>query len=151
MQASNRIKNYIKSKETLQLHAYNDGEGNLTIGWGHELISSSATSSAKTITEAEAEQFFDNDILLAERAVNKYLKVALSQQEFDACVSFTFNDGIGGFIGSYVLRQLNAGQKIDAFSYLARYCHSGNTALEGLLIRRAEEILIACGKPVGNY
>jgi lysozyme len=147
MQSSLRIKNYIKAKETLQLHCYSDGTGHYAIGYGHTW----KPGDREVITQAQADQLFANDILIAEVGVNRYLRVPLLQQEFDACVSFAFNDGIDGFKGSEVLAQLNSGQKINAFSYLPRYCHAGNTALLGLLIRRIEETLIMLGKPVVNY
>jgi lysozyme len=147
MQASERIKNYIKSKESLQLHVYDDGTGHSAIGWGHTWH----PGDKEQITEIEAEQLFDADVIIAEVGINKYVKVALLQQEFDACVSFGFNDGLKGFASSEIAHYLNQDNKIEAFSYLGRYCHSGRQPLEGLLIRRAEETLIACGKPVDKY
>ena len=144
MNASSKIRTYIKSKETLQLHCYNDGTGHYAIGYGHTW----KPGDREVITQAQADQLFANDILIAEVGVNRCLRVPLLQQEFDACISFAFNDGIDGFKNSEVLSQLNSGQKINAFSYLPRYCHSGNTALAGLLFRRVEEVLIALGKPV---
>jgi len=147
MQASDKIKNYIKSKESLQLHKYNDGTGHFAIGWGHTW----RPGDAETITPAQAEQLFEADIIIAEVAVMRSIHLPLLQQEFDACVSFTYNDGVTGFASSEVAYYLNQNKKIEAFSYLSRYCHSGNIGEAGLLIRRAEEILIACGKPVTGY
>jgi|SRR5665213_1191369 len=145
MQSSNRIKNYIKSKEGLRLHSYNDGTNHWAIGWGHTW----RPGDKAVITEVEAQQLFDADIILAEVAVNRNIRHILLQSQFDALVDFAFNLGAGEL--ARVAAIINQGGIIEAFSWFSRYCHSGKTPLEDLLIRRAEEILISCGKAVANY
>lgn len=147
MNASSRIETYTKSKETLQLHKYNDHYGNWAIGWGHTW----REGDPETITLAQAEAYFQDDIAIAEVSINTHVKCALLQQEFDCLVSFVENVGTSAFYHSSTLLYLNQGNKIEAASWIPRYSHSGKTAVAGLLIRRIEETCIFLGMPVKNY
>jgi len=49
------------------------------------------------------------DIVKYETAVNNNVKVSLTQSQFDALVSFTYNIGTGGFKSSSALKELNKG------------------------------------------
>jgi lysozyme len=147
MIASFQIKNYIKGKEALRLQKYNDGTGNFAIGYGHTW----SAQEPETITMAQAELLFEQDVFLAEQAIISRVKIPLLQREFDALVSLIFNIGNNAFDGSTILLYLQAGNKIDAASYIPRYCHSGKTALAELLIRRFEEGSIFMGIPVAGY
>lgn len=48
------------------------------------------------ITEAEAEELLRRDVQAAENAVLRLIDVPLTDGQFDALVSFTFNLGAGG-------------------------------------------------------
>jgi peptidoglycan hydrolase-like protein with peptidoglycan-binding domain len=48
------------------------------------------------------------DLIIAESAINENVKVPLSQNQFDALVSFIVNIGVNGFRKSRVLQLLNA-------------------------------------------
>jgi lysozyme len=147
MQASTQIKNYIKSKETLRLNIYNDGTNHFAIGYGHTW----QPNEPKEITVAEADFLLEQDIFLAEQAIISRVKIALLQREFDALVSLIFNIGKTSFDGSSILLYLSQGNKLEAASYISRYCHSGNVALEGLLIRRLQEASIFMGMSIASY
>ena len=144
MAATQAIRTFVRAKETLQLHAYDDGTGNWAIGYGHTWHKGDPTP----ITPAQAEGYFESDILIAEAYIARHITAALLQCEYDALVSLIFNTGE---IGPSVLIFLNQGNKIEAASWLGRYCHSGKTALRGLLIRRLQEAQIFLGERVVNY
>ena len=142
MQASDRIKAFIKNEEGLRLTAYNDGNGNQTIGYGHKLPKGSLI---KTISLTEAEQLFESDTVNVVKLLNQYIKTVLTQNEFDALISFVFNCGWDAFYHSSVYLYLNQGLKVEAASWIPRWCHEGKTAIEGLLTRRVKETCIYLG------
>ena len=60
--------------------------------------------SGDVITEAQAEKFLRADLETAEQAVLAH-KLPLSQNQFDALVSFVFNVGTGNFSRSSLLKK----------------------------------------------
>ncbi len=77
------------------LHVYADIKGLRTIGYGHRLTP--GESFPNGITAAEAEAILSQDVQIAEQAVERLVKVPLTQGEFDALVDFVFNLGLGAW------------------------------------------------------
>jgi lysozyme len=125
----------IKESESLQLKAYLCPAGVWTIGWGH----TKGVKAGDTCTIDEAEVMLSSDLLDAEYAVNKCVKVDLNQNQFDALVSFVFNVGGGNFKSSTMLRKLNAGDYAGAANEFKRWNKAGGRVLNGLTIRREKE------------
>lgn len=128
----------IKSAEGLRLKAYPDpGTGWLpwTIGYG----STVGVTQAMVITEAQAELMLAADLVRFERAVERLVQVPLTQGQFDALVSFTYNVGEGNFTKSTLLRKLNAGDTAGAAEQFARWVNAAGKVLPGLVKRRAAE------------
>jgi len=50
---------------------------------------------------------FSNTLGQYEDAVNQYVKTSLTQNQFDALVSFTYNEGTGALKHSTLLKKLN--------------------------------------------
>jgi lysozyme len=94
---------FIKKHEGLRLTAYDDGTGKQTIGYGH------TKDVPKSITKEEAEEKLVQDIESHEQAVKEAVKVPLTQEQFDALTSFTFNLGAGALKRSSLVKKLNAG------------------------------------------
>lgn len=95
----------IKKWEGFRGNAYLCPAGVWTIGYGH-------TKTAKedqSIDRIIAEQLLDRDLDVFEQAVNYQVKVKLTQNQFDALVSFAFNCGTGALQQSTLLRRLNRG------------------------------------------
>ena len=94
MKASGSIITYIKSKEGCELTAYkNPGEKYYTIGYGHY---GPDVKEGQTITQAEADRLFAEDLKKFETAVNGYIDrydLSFNQSKFDAIVSLTYNCG----------------------------------------------------------
>lgn len=127
----------IKKWEQLRLTAYKPTPNDVwTIGWGHTL----GVTEGMVIDQNQAEQFFQQDVSEAENAVNQYVKVGLTQHQFDALVSFTFNEGVGAFRSSTLLRKLNAGDYQGAANEFPRWNKQGSKTLQGLVNRRADEM-----------
>ncbi len=127
--------NLIKGFEGLRLSAYQDSAGVWTIGYGH----TGGVRPGQRISQAQAEQYLRSDVRWAEQAVRDNVKVPLSQNQFDALVSFTFNVGAGALKDSTLLKKLNAGDYAGAQAEFGRWVNAGGQRLEGLVRRRAEE------------
>jgi lysozyme len=92
----------------------NPPNGNATIGYGHLVHSGPLTPAElahpETITRDHAVKLLELDAAKFVRAVRTEVRVPLTQAEFDAVVSFTYNVGPGrrGLAGSDALMNLNA-------------------------------------------
>jgi lysozyme len=100
----------IAEREGMELEAYLDSRGILTVGCGH----TSAAGPPKvyqgmTITEEQAHKIFRDDNVRFRKECLHLVKVPLLQQEFDALASFIFNLGTTQFASSTALKRLNAG------------------------------------------
>lgn len=93
-------------REGVRLKAYKDTKGIWTIGVGH---TGPEVVQGLTWTKEKAQEVFVKDVSWAEDAVNKYVTVPLTQNQFDALVSFTFNVGEFAFKRSTLVKKLNVG------------------------------------------
>jgi len=116
---------------------------NATIGIGHKLHSGPVTPADQErwgeISRMRAEQILREDLRTVEDAVNREVRVPLSQNEFDALISLTFNIGPGALRGSSVLRLLNNGDYEGAANHYTDWERSGSAHPGGLQRRRREE------------
>ncbi|MHB8286172.1 MAG: lysozyme [Caulobacteraceae bacterium] len=116
--------------------------GILTIGWGH----TNASGRAFTVTDIWSQQDCDAAFLVdmqgAEAAVRRLVTVKLTQPQFDALVSFTYNCGAGSLAASTLLKLLNAGDFEGAALEFHKWTHGGGQILSGLVRRRAAEALM---------
>ena len=118
---SSRGASFIKHFEGERLTAYDDGTGIMTIGYGH----TGDVKAGETITQAQADSYFIEDVKWAVNTVNNAVKVKLQQYQFDALVSFTFNVGEGAFKSSTLLKKLNAGDYGAVSGELDRWIYAG--------------------------
>ncbi|MDE7322631.1 MAG: glycoside hydrolase family protein [Lachnospiraceae bacterium] len=127
--------NLIKEFESCRLTAYQDIAGVWTIGYGH----TGGVSSGMTISQAQAEAYLKSDLARFEKAVNKYVTVGITQNMFDALVSFTFNLGEGSLANSTLLKKLNAGDVSGAANEFDKWVYASGKVSNGLVRRRAAE------------
>lgn len=137
MQVSEAGLQLIKQSEGFRGTAYLDAAGMPTIGYGHRILGGESYHGG--IDEAQACRLLAADVLLAEEAVERLVKVALTQGQFDALVDFCFNLGPARLAASTLLRQLNAGDYEGARRQLLLWDHAGKTMVEGLKARREAE------------
>ena len=135
MRLSRDGRRLIEESEGLRLAAYPDAVGVWTIGYGH----TGGVSAGMTCDAERAAAWLLEDVAGAEAAVTRLATVPLTQGQFDALVSFTFNLGPGPLGGSTLLRKLNAGDTRGAAAEFPKWCHAGNAVLPGLVTRRARE------------
>ena len=129
--------NLIKASEGFRAKVYLDCVGLPTIGYGHRLLN--PHSFPDGIAEDFAEHILRCDVDDAEAAVERLVKVPLTQGQFDALVDFTFNLGEGRLAESTLLRDLNAGRYDDAAEQLLRWDHAGMKEIPWLQERREAE------------
>lgn len=113
--------------------------GKLTIGYGHVITTPHIKDFEKPITEQRARHILMMDMTYAAQAVDRLVKVPLTQNQFDALVSFVFNIGDGAFAASTLLRYLNKGRYQEAAVEFMRWIHAGGKRLDGLIRRRRAE------------
>ena len=143
MQLSDAGLQLIKTSEGFRSSTYIDATGNATIGYGHKLLP--GESFPNGITEAQGEQLLAADVNRAEHAVAGFVKVELTQGQFDALVDFCYNLGPGKLQTSTLLRDLNAGNYDGAHQQLLLWDHAGTAVLPGLKIRREAEFALWSG------
>ena len=130
----------IKQFEGCRLKAYKCPANVWTIGIGHtETVNGKPIVEGMTITELMAETLLTIDLQKFENAINTLVKKSLTQNEFDALVSFVFNVGIGAFRNSTMLRLLNQGNISEAALQFQRWNKAGGKVLKGLTRRRLAE------------
>ncbi len=113
--------------------------GTATIGYGH-------TDAAKhplkvrpgiRLTEKQAVEILDVDMDECEADVRRFVKVPLTQGQFDALCSFTFNCGVGSL--KNIAARLNRGDYANARQAIGLYTKSKGIELAGLVRRRKAE------------
>ena len=77
-----------------------------------------------------------------EAIVRRFVKVPLTQNQYDALVSFTYNIGGGAFQGSTALKRLNAGDYAGAADAMKFWNKSGGKVMQGLVNRRNHEVAL---------
>lgn len=135
METSKNGLDLIKRYEGCVLTAYKCPAGVWTIGYGH----TRGVKKGMAITKLQAYEYLKDDLKTFEDAVNKYVKVPLSQSQFDALVSFSYNVGAGALKSSTLLRKLNKRDYSGASNEFLRWNKSNGKELSGLTARRRAE------------
>lgn len=113
--------------------------GVLTIGFGHTNANGRRIREGDVWTQGECDAALREDLTVAERAVRRRVRIELTQSQFDALVSFTFNCGEGALARSSLLRAVNAKDFEGAAAAFAPWNRGGGKVLRGLVRRRAAE------------
>ena len=149
MEASQACRDLIKSFEAWKQTAYLCPAGIPTIGWGHcKGVTMQDVKNKRTISKAIGEKYFREDVSEAEAAVDRNVKVPLTQGQFDCLVSFVFNVGEGKFKSSTALRLLNQGKYEAVPAQLMRWSRAKDPKtgemeeLPGLVRRRRAELAL---------
>lgn len=130
----------IQQFEGRRLEAYKCPAGVWTIGYGHTSAAGKPeVKPGMVITKQEANDILVRDLVRYEDAVDRLVKVPLTQNQFDALVSFTFNVGEGALAKSTLLKRLNAGDYNAVPAELMKWTKAGGKELPGLVRRRRAE------------
>lgn len=137
--------------------------GHPTIGYGHKLTSQELKTGIiivkgkpflwkEGLHQLIAEMLLDQDTDFFEAMVNKHVKVSLTQNQFDALVSWAFNIPVNDFLTSKLLKSLNAKKYSEVPAQLKRWVYGKNPKsgikikIRGLENRRVAEAALWEGK-----
>ncbi len=130
----------IMAYEGFRSHSKQLPDGRWIIGYGHL---KAARAGLKVSQHEAAAILREYDLPPIEAALSDLLLVPVTQNEFDALVSFAFNIGTDQFENSDVLAHLNAGERLKAAQAMEswRKAHVGgrDMVVDPLVRRRADE------------
>jgi len=149
----------IQAFESCELKAYRCPAGVWTIGWGHTGLEVRA---GLVWTQEKADAEFLKDLEEFEQIVDRAVYVPLSQNQFDALVSFTFNVGPGGrqkdgFVAlrngekSTLLKKVLARDVAGAEAEFKKWNRSAGRVMAGLTRRRNAEAALFTGSNWRQY
>jgi lysozyme len=127
----------IKRFEGFSRTVYFCPAGYPTIGYGHVVKDDEDFSAG--VDEEQAEELLCQDAQIAERAVLRLINVPLTDGQFDALVSFTYNLGSGALQRSTLRRKINREEHAEVPEQFMRWVWAGGRKLKGLIRRRAAE------------
>jgi lysozyme len=87
----------------------------------------------------EVDSILSADLQRFERGVERFVPVLLTQGQFDALVSFSFNVGLGTLQRSTLRQKALRGDMAGSADELLKYCMAGGKILRGLQNRRIDE------------
>ena len=131
----------VKSFEGLALRPYVCAGGVNSVGYGATRSSTGGPIDLdmEPISETEAEALLIRDLESSEGWVSRLIKTALTENQYSALVSFTFNVGAGALQRSTLRMKLNRSEYQGAADEFPKWRIAGGRILAGLVRRRAAE------------
>jgi len=152
MQISEKCLKMLQHHEGIRQKPYRCPAKLWTVGCGHVLYPRQAQIKLeerdsfpleerdnRTFSMDEVNEIMKNDLNRFERGVEKYCPVKLTQGQFDALVSFSFNLGIGTLQRSTLRQKVIRGEMEEAAEEFLKYTLAGGKVLKGLVTRRNDE------------
>ena len=150
MRMSPAARQRLRDTETVQYRYYNDmGKNKGHCTWGIGVLAHHGVCTeeelGRVVSKAEVEAEFSRKVAECEGAVHRNIRVELTQAQFDALVSFTYNTGATGASDTYALINENdfagAAANMQQFVRVRVQTKKGwkKVIAGGLVKRRAEE------------
>lgn len=136
MKTSEKGLAFIRQVEGVKYKAYLDTGGVWTNGVGH---TGPDVYKGQIVGEDQVKAWLVEDVVDAENSIEAYVKVPLTQNQFDALVSFVFNIGDVAFKRSTMLRMLNVKDYTGAANQFDRWVFDNGKKINGLVKRRKLE------------
>lgn len=127
---------FIADHEGFVPGTYVDPVGIITSCYGH---TDKTLKLGQKFTEQQCLEQLAKDLAKHDKEMLSYVKVALSEQEHAAYLSFVYNVGSGNFSSSTLLKKLNNGDRVGACLQLTRWVYAKGIHLNGLVKRRNAE------------
>ena len=118
--------------------AYKDA-GGYSIGVGHFIKPGEEWLRTATLTDAQIDEIFEEDIDWVIASIDNNVTVPITQNMFDALCSFIFNVGPSNFKSSTLLKKINMYDYVGAADEFNKWIYSGGKQLTALINRRAKE------------
>ena len=132
--------NLIKKWEKFRDKTYLCSSGKKTIGYGTRIEYHPELGNT-CITEKKAIEILKDDLNKnIVTAINKFVRIPLKQNEYDALVSLIYNIGRGRFVNSKLLDDINSGNLKSLKKNWTEFRKDGGGVSNGLINRRSEEI-----------
>jgi lysozyme len=130
----------IREFEGFRANAYLDTGGVWTIGYGTiKYPDGTKVKKGDTCTQGQADLWLKNDCQWVDSCLDKYVKVTINQNQFDALASFIYNVGENAFVKSTMLTLINRGELKVAASQFDRWVFDNGIKVNGLVNRRTKE------------
>ena len=129
----------VKSFEGFYPKAYNDGFGNVTIGYGFTKHTLPGLEWGDRISKAEADRHLYKVLKAREPFVYKNIKTPITQEQFDALISWIYNVGGSAAKRSVLIKKINNGDYESAAKEFIKWNHVDGRRVRGLTIRREKE------------
>ena len=142
MKISDRGLDLIKHEEAFMSHPYLDEALVPTIGYGttHYNGGRAVELGDTDISEETATMLLRDQIdRHYGKMVNHYVRVGITQNQYDALVSFAYNVGTGALRKSTLLKDINHKRFGAAANEFGKWVHAGGHVSRGLIARRKEE------------
>lgn len=125
------------------LTPYKDVAGLRTIGIGYLIKPTDNFPDGVAITKEKAYELLREEVKKCEDSIKRNIRIKLTQNMFDALVSFGFNCGVGVYSNSGVARETNSGNFAVVPERLLDWCkarvNGQLTVVPGLFNRRVDE------------
>ena len=131
----------VKSFEGISVKPYLCPANVWTVGYGATVGSDGGPidPDMEAISEDEAEALLIRDLESSEGWVRRLIKTALTENQYSALTSFTFNVGAGALQRSTLRMKLNRGEVQNAADEFPKWKFANKRILAGLVRRRAAE------------
>ena len=132
----------IKRFEGFASSPYLCSAGVPTIGYGSTYYEdgTKVKLSDSSISEERAESLFKKVVNHYELAVDSIVRNDITQNQFDALVSFAYNVGVTNFKNSTLIKKVNANPNDpDITKQFMRWIRAGGKVIKGLINRRRVE------------
>jgi lysozyme len=141
MQISDKGIALIKHHEGVRLKPYQDCVKLWTVGVGHLIGDGKSLPPEwnRVLTMEEVDGILRKDLARFEQGVSKFCPVQLTQGEFDALISFSFNLGLGVLQRSTLRQKILRNDKKGAAEEFTKYIRAGGKIIKGLVTRRNDE------------
>lgn len=135
MTPSENAYDIVKRSEGFRPTAYRCPGNVWTLAFGH----TKGVKEGDVCTLAQGEAWLHEDMAETAAAVNRLVHVPLTQNQFDALMSFVFNIGQGAFAQSTMLDRLTQGDYVLASAEFPKWKKAGGRVQPGLVTRRQRE------------
>ena len=146
MSPDQKCYDFIKSWEGFKTNAYQDSAGIWTIGYGSIMYQdNSPVKHGDVVTQQKAEALIEWEVNMKSKTVNvATANVNLTQNQYNALVSFAYNAGSGALLSSTLLKQVKAnpsdpGIKTSFLMWDKAHVNGALVEVPGLKNRRTSE------------